>query len=143
LARYEAQQGLLLHLRISAPKDPDEWRVARRSSGQSEQPGPHQAQCPHLRVEQGWLGRSAGRGANVRKTALFSLSSIGRDVCSGSLATIMRSHLWEHGMVTLHRAPWNKGKIVGQKAPFKLREIWAIRIRLQLSKRTRELALFN
>jgi hypothetical protein len=26
--------------------------------------------------------------------------------------------------------PWNKGKLVGQKAPLKLKEIWAIRIRL-------------
>ena len=41
------------------------------------------------------------------------------------------------------RAPWNKGKIVGQKAPFKLKEIWAIRVRLQLASRRRELALFN
>jgi len=41
------------------------------------------------------------------------------------------------------RAPWNKGKLVGQKAPLKQREIWAIRIRLQLAERTRELALFN
>ena len=39
--------------------------------------------------------------------------------------------------------PWNKGKIVGQKAPLRLKDIWAIRIRLQLAKRTRELALFN
>jgi integrase len=39
--------------------------------------------------------------------------------------------------------PWNKGKLVGQKAPFKLRGIWAIRIRLQLGGRMRELALFN
>jgi integrase len=39
--------------------------------------------------------------------------------------------------------PWNKGKIVGQKTPFKLREIWAIRIRLQLGHRTRELAMFD
>jgi hypothetical protein len=41
------------------------------------------------------------------------------------------------------REPWNKGKLVGQKAPFKLKEIWAIRVRLQLAKRQRELALFN
>jgi len=41
------------------------------------------------------------------------------------------------------RAPWNKGKLVGQKSPLKLKEIWAIRVRLQLSKRLRELALFN
>jgi len=39
--------------------------------------------------------------------------------------------------------PWNKNKLVGQKAPLKLKEIWAIRIRLELSKRIRDLALFN
>ena len=41
------------------------------------------------------------------------------------------------------REPWNKGKLVGQKAPLKLKEIWAIRIRLQLSAKVRDLALFN
>ncbi|VTU21406.1 site-specific tyrosine recombinase XerC [Variovorax sp. PBL-H6] len=41
------------------------------------------------------------------------------------------------------RAPWNKDKLVGQKRPFKLKEIWAVRTRLQLSCRTRDLALFN
>lgn len=41
------------------------------------------------------------------------------------------------------KIPWNKGKIVGQKAPLKLKDIWAIRIRLQLGHRTRELALFD
>ena len=39
--------------------------------------------------------------------------------------------------------PWNKGKLVGQKPPLKLKEIWAIRIRLQLARRLRDLALFN
>jgi hypothetical protein len=29
--------------------------------------------------------------------------------------------------------PWNKGKLVGQKQPLKLPEIWAIRTRLQLA----------
>ena len=38
---------------------------------------------------------------------------------------------------------WNKGKLVGQKPPLKLKEIWAIRIRLQLAKRVRDLAMFN
>ncbi len=42
-----------------------------------------------------------------------------------------------------HREPWNKGKLVGPKPPFKLQEIWAIRIRLQIEHRVRELALFN
>ncbi|TCS33085.1 phage integrase family protein [Paucimonas lemoignei] len=41
------------------------------------------------------------------------------------------------------KEPWNKGRLVGQKAPLKLKEIWAIRIRLQLAERTRDLALFN
>ena len=30
--------------------------------------------------------------------------------------------------------PWNKGKLLGQKPPLKLKEIWAIRIRLQLAR---------
>src|SRR3978361_567099 len=42
-----------------------------------------------------------------------------------------------------HREPWNKGKIVGQKAPLKLKDIWALRVRLQMENRVRELALFN
>ena len=45
--------------------------------------------------------------------------------------------------VTPSKAPWNKGKIAGQKAPLRLKDIWAIRIRLQIGKRTRELALFD
>lgn len=42
-----------------------------------------------------------------------------------------------------HQAAWNKGKLVGQKTPLKLKEIWAIRIRLQLTGKVRDLALFN
>ena len=42
-----------------------------------------------------------------------------------------------------HPEPWNKGKLVGQKAPFKPKEIWAIRVRLQLFRRVRDLALFD
>jgi integrase len=43
----------------------------------------------------------------------------------------------------LRREPWNKGKIVGQKAPLKLKDIWALRVRLQMASRIRELALLN
>ena len=39
--------------------------------------------------------------------------------------------------------PWNKGKLVGQKTPLKLTEIRAIRVRLQVFSRKRELALFD
>jgi hypothetical protein len=30
------------------------------------------------------------------------------------------------------REPWNKGKLVGQKTPLKLKEVWTIRVRLQI-----------
>ena len=49
----------------------------------------------------------------------------------------------DEAVVRPHPEPWNKGKLVGQKAPFKLKEIWAIRVRLQLFRRTRDLALFD
>jgi integrase len=41
------------------------------------------------------------------------------------------------------RDPWNKGKLVGQKKPLKLKEVWSIRVRLQLAGDVRGLALFN
>ena len=49
----------------------------------------------------------------------------------------------DEAAVRPHPEPWNKGKLVGQKAPFKLKEIWAIRVRLQLFRRVRDLALFD
>jgi len=39
--------------------------------------------------------------------------------------------------------PWNKGKLIGQKPPLKLKDIWAIRIHLQIGRRIRDLAMFN
>ena len=39
--------------------------------------------------------------------------------------------------------PWNKGMIIGPKSPLKLKEVWAIRVRLQISGDVRNLALFN
>src|ERR1700674_2270077 len=49
----------------------------------------------------------------------------------------------DEAVVRAHPEPWNKGKLVGQKAPLKLKEVWAIRIRLQLYHRVRDLALFD
>jgi len=39
--------------------------------------------------------------------------------------------------------PWNKGKLIGQKSPLTMQEIWSIRMRLQNEGRLRDLALFN
>lgn len=39
--------------------------------------------------------------------------------------------------------PWNKGKLIGQKLPLTMQEIWSIRLRLQNVGNLRDLALFN
>jgi integrase len=44
---------------------------------------------------------------------------------------------------SINRCPWNKGKLIGPKPPLQPRHVWAIRTRLQLSGRKRDLALFN
>ncbi len=46
--------------------------------------------------------------------------------------------------ITTHsQEPWNKGKLVGQKAPLRLKDIWAIRVWLQIAEEARDLALFD
>jgi hypothetical protein len=46
-------------------------------------------------------------------------------------------------VISGRRHPWNKGRLVGQESPLKLKDIWAIRVRLELGDRKRELGLFN
>jgi integrase len=41
------------------------------------------------------------------------------------------------------RDPWNKGRLIGQKRPLKPKDVWTIRVRLQLEDRKRDLALFD
>ena len=41
------------------------------------------------------------------------------------------------------KAPWNKARLIGQKRPLRSKDVWAIRARLQLGGRKRDLALFN
>ena len=41
------------------------------------------------------------------------------------------------------REPWNKGKVIGARPPLRPKHVWAVRTRLQLSDRVRDLALFN
>ena len=45
-------------------------------------------------------------------------------------------------VIGLHET-WNKGRLLGPKPPLQPKHVWAIRTRLQLAKRTRDLALFN
>jgi integrase len=39
--------------------------------------------------------------------------------------------------------PWNKGKLPGAKPPLRPKHVWAIRTKLQVEGRKRDLALFN
>ena len=39
--------------------------------------------------------------------------------------------------------PWNKRRLIGQKRPLKPKDVWTIRVRLQLEGRKRDLAMFN
>lgn len=39
--------------------------------------------------------------------------------------------------------PWNKGRLVGQKHPLRPKEVWAIRVRPQIKRNKRDLAMFN
>ena len=39
--------------------------------------------------------------------------------------------------------PWNKGRFIGPKPPFKPKQVWAIRLHLQRERRIRDLALFD
>ena len=41
------------------------------------------------------------------------------------------------------RVAWNKGRLIGQKRPLRPKEVWAIRVRLQMKRRKRDLAMFN
>ncbi len=41
------------------------------------------------------------------------------------------------------KKPWNKGKLLGQKHPLSLKQIWSIRHSLKIEERYRDLALFN
>src|SRR5262252_2893174 len=41
------------------------------------------------------------------------------------------------------RVPWNKGKLTGAKPGLRPKHVWAIRTKLQIEGRVRDLAMFN
>ena len=49
----------------------------------------------------------------------------------------------ENPIPSRQRDPWNKGRLIGQKRPLKPKDVWTIRVRLQLGGRQRDLAMFN
>lgn len=41
------------------------------------------------------------------------------------------------------RVPWNMGRIIGRKRPLQPRNVWSIRVHLEMAGNARDLALFN
>ncbi|MDB5612315.1 MAG: integrase [Bradyrhizobium sp.] len=41
------------------------------------------------------------------------------------------------------QSPWNKGLLVGQKKALEPKHVWSIRVRLEIAKSRRDLAIFN
>ena len=81
----------------------------------------------------GLPGTNVGRGAESRRSDRVSRcqSAGAAEGVVGSMEAIMQN------------APWNKGRLTGQKRPLKPKDVWAIRVRLQLKRRAHDLALFN
>jgi len=52
-------------------------------------------------------------------------------------------HNATYGLPAPDRIPWNKGKLTGARPPLRQKHVWAIRTKLQIEQRTRDLALFN
>lgn len=48
-----------------------------------------------------------------------------------------------HLLAATGRTPWNKGKLIGAKPPLRPKHVWAIRTRLMIEGRSRDLAMFN
>lgn len=49
----------------------------------------------------------------------------------------------ERALMYTNQHPWNKNRLLGQKPPLKPKEIWSLRIRLQVASKIRDLAMFN
>ena len=39
--------------------------------------------------------------------------------------------------------PWNKGLLIGKKKPLEPKHVWSIRVRLEIARSRRDLAIFN
>ena len=48
-----------------------------------------------------------------------------------------------HSLLPRAPDPWNKGRLIGQKRPLKPKDVWTIRVRLELEHSKRDLAMFD
>src|SRR3546814_5175489 len=79
----------------------------------------------------------------------WKLTSVGSDDRAEGILVLLQmkeatiSESPKSGSERALKLPWNKGKLVGAKPPLQPKHVWAIRTRLQLDGRLRDLALFN
>src|SRR5664279_407586 len=101
---------------------------------------------PHLWVISGQKIRGQSRLLSVvtpiadKISALWKLMQTGPPLKPRS-ATMQDNAIFE--LPAPKHMPWNKGKLTGAKPPLRQKHVWAIRTKLQIDKRTRDLALFN
>ncbi len=60
-----------------------------------------------------------------------------------ALVTRKEPNMFRPKNLTTNKKPWNKGKLLGQKHPLSLKQIWSIRHCLKIEEQRRDLALFN
>jgi integrase len=82
-------------------------------------------------------GRAGGRCLN----ALSAVNSFARD--SATRRAGWRGSRMPARPVDRCQRPWNKGLLVGQKRPLEPKHVWSIRVRLEIARSKRDLAIFN
>jgi hypothetical protein len=93
-----------------------------------------------------WIRRALAAviPANGRPNPVTNVCFFGRAYVSNGVSLQREEEDEMDATVTVvGRELRNKGKLVGQEAPLKVKDIRAIRVRLQLQARTRDLALFE
>jgi integrase len=90
-----------------------------------------------LRQERSLRNRRWVRSRRIRRyNAALAIERRGGRVGGGPAMLV-------HPVGRDHLRPWNKGLLVGQKKPLQPKHVWSIRIRLEIARMWRDLALFN
>jgi integrase len=105
--------------------------------------------CPVKVTEPGFDAVPANRFLLIPGHLTVLVRVLSRRVSPPSSWNLLRSK-WRESVDTVQnintpavRRPWNKGKLVGPKPPLQPKHVWAIRTRLQMQRKVRDLALFN
>jgi hypothetical protein len=100
-----------------------------------------------------WVKRRNGSTASVPKPLIMRTSAlppIGVGHEYNDTLAIERSGGPDGGAppmsirpINRNRRPWNKGLLIGQKRRLEPKHVWSIRVRLEIARSRRDLAIFN